>query len=58
MKRSEQAMCGDKVRHATRGAASAAILAMVRDLGTRPGLMVPYRCPHCTSWHVGHRRRR
>lgn len=40
--------CLGKHRHASREAAHAAI----KSLGDMS--CVPYRCPHCNGWHIGH----
>lgn len=48
--------CGSKQQHKTRQAARDHLWALIRS-GTRPGAMSVYRCHHCKTWHVGHRKR-
>lgn len=50
--------CGQKARHASKADAERHLFALVRNTGTAPRGMSVYRCPHCGSWHVGHRKRR
>jgi len=45
-------MCQGKVRHASEGAAWAA----VRKTACAGPTLHPYLCPHCRRYHVGHRR--
>jgi hypothetical protein len=49
--------CGTKQAHDTKEAADRHAWALARAGARRSALKV-YRCPHCGSWHVGHKRRR
>lgn len=49
--------CGNKTAHPSKAAAEAHAWSLVRA-GTRAGRMAVYRCKHCGSWHVGHKKRR
>lgn len=47
--------CGTKVRHRSRGEASAHLRALVRQ-GAASAWLNVYRCEHCDGgYHVGHR---
>lgn len=49
--------CTGKVRHATRGAARAAIASLVRKVQGPVGYINPYLCSFCSGWHIGHARK-
>lgn len=46
--------CGAKKRWASREDALRGIAGLIAR-GAARGLMAAYRCPHCESWHIGHR---
>lgn len=46
--------CEGKMRHASEAAAIQQIASLARK-GKAQGDLRPYRCPFCSSWHVGHR---
>lgn len=54
MKR-RQRTCLGKVPHPDREAAVEAMHSLARNRGAHLGSMHVYRCPHCATWHVGHR---
>lgn len=51
--------CGRKHKHASRGAAEAQLLSLLRmdDTNGRDRLHL-YKCGFCDGWHVGHKRLR
>lgn len=49
--------CGAKQSHSSKADAERHIWSLVRA-GTSLGRMQAYRCKHCGSWHVGHKKRR
>lgn len=54
MKRAERS-CQGKKPHPTRQAALDAMQSLARYRGAHLASMHVYRCPHCATWHVGHR---
>lgn len=49
--------CWPKEQHATRGAAEAQLRSIVRRALEKDAERIHvYECPHCRTWHVGHRR--
>jgi hypothetical protein len=45
--------CGGKERFETKEGAFGEIRNRIRR-GLPSGGLVPYRCPHCGHWHIGH----
>lgn len=50
--------CGHKQQHATRDRALGHMGMLIRKRGASPVALNVYRCRHCHTWHVGHRRTR
>ena len=48
---SYESQCGGKQRFA----AKADIKVALKRVEQRCGRMIPYRCPYCGDWHMGHR---
>lgn len=59
MKRTRSLTCNNKVQHATKSLAHAAMLGYrYRELGGIKISASEYKCPKCGFWHWGHTRKK
>ncbi len=45
--------CAKHKTYYSRSFAKSAVKRLQKQMGGRP--VEPFRCPHCTHWHIGHR---